>query len=341
MNDLLRRMLFLPPQSSTEAAHIDQLHYFVIIITMAGAGFVFLLGIVFLIRYRARTQRYSPDETTTPQGFPRWLEVGMAVSLLGLFVLWWVIGFMQYVRIRTPPPDTMDVYVTAKQWMWKFAYPDGRHTLATLYVPSGRPIKLIMTSRDVIHSFFVPDFRLKQDVLPGRYTTLWFQARQPGRHDILCAEFCGTSHSTMRAQVVVLSPTDYARWLSGAQPGSADGAATQSSLVKAGEAASAQQGCLRCHTLDGSPHIGPTWAGMYMSTVPLQDGGKAVADEAFITESMMDPRAKVHTGFAPVMPSYKGLISPADTAAIVELIKSLRGVPGRATTPPPEKGKKP
>src|SRR5262249_27360065 len=160
--------------------------------------------------------------------------------------------------IRTPPADTYDVYVTAKQWMWQFAYQEGNHSIAQLYVPVGRPVNLIMTSRDVIHSFYVPDFRLKQDVIPGRYTTLWFEGKKPGRHDVFCAEFCGTNHSTMRAEVIALAPEDFARWLEGSRDTSTPapyyrepavalqlGPSQPSSLARLGEQVAAQQGCLR------------------------------------------------------------------------------------------------
>ena len=366
VNELFRRLLFLPPQSSTMAADIDHLHYFVISTTMAGASLVGLLALYWVVKYRVRGElevRARPAPTT-----PAWFELMLGGGLLGLFCLWWVIGFMQYVRLRVPPKNTLDVYVTAKQWMWKFAYPGGQSSIATIYVPTGRPIKLLLTSRDVIHSFFVPDFRIKQDALPGRYTTAWFEVSEPGTHQVLCAEYCGTGHSIMRGQVVALDPSDYARWLAagninqnigdlGEQPraplGQTGGVPLASSpdiepaseeefppaqllnLVRVGTEAAAQQGCLRCHTLDGTPHIGPTWAGLYRSRVPLTSGGTVVADEAYLTESMMDPLAKIHAGYAPVMPSYHGLLSPAETGAMIELIKSLRDVPGR-TTPPVE-----
>jgi cytochrome c oxidase subunit 2 len=228
--------------------------------------------------------------------------------------------------------------------MWEFAYPEGARSIAALYVPAGQPIKLIMTARDVIHSFYVPDFRIKQDVIPGRYTTVWFQSNQIGKHPILCAEYCGAGHSTMRGEVVVLEPADYARWLEGlperrpapplayVEPAVIDDFAVQQKLdlVRIGERAAAEHGCLRCHTLDGTPHIGPTWAGLYLKHVRFADGSTAVADEGYLTESMMDPAAKQVAGFALVMPSYFGLIRPAETAGIVELIRSLRDVPAQA-----------
>jgi cytochrome c oxidase subunit 2 len=347
MNELFRRILFLPPQSSTVARQIDFLHYSVISATMAGAVVITLVGLVFTVRYRARGELRREDPGPPP---PRWLELSVVAFLLGLFCLWWLIGFLQYVRIRVPPDGAMTVYVTAKQWMWKFAYPDGESGVATLYVPTGRPVRLLLTSRDVIHSFYVPDFRLKYDVLPGRYTTLWFEVPAPGTHLILCAEYCGAGHSMMRGQVVALAPEDYARWRAAARkngeppdrislPGPPPGApltideiapAAPLSMVRVGEEVAAQQGCLRCHTLDGSPHIGPSWAGIYGAPVPLAGGGSVVADEAYLTESMMDPLARIRAGYQPVMPSYHGLITPAEVAAIVQLIKSL-GPPA----PPP------
>jgi len=269
------------------------------------------------------------------------LELTVVFGLFGLFICWWLIGFRQFVHLRVAPPDSMIVYVTAKQWMWKFAYPAGNHSLSILYVPTGRPVQLVMTSRDVIHSFYVPDFRVKEDVLPGRYTTLWFQVKEPGTHQVLCTQYCGTGHSTMRGEVVALDPTDYARWLASGpdrprlagprdvEPASVDQAPPPEPLrlARMGERAAAEHGCMRCHTVDGTPHIGPTWAGLYRSEVPLDNGRTVVADEAYLTESMMDPLAKIHRGFTPVMPSYLGLLGPEDAASIIEYMKTLRDSP--------------
>jgi len=351
MNGFLRQILFLPPQQSTIAYDLDWLHYLVILTTMAGAVLVTLFGGYYVVRYRRRLP--EPDRPNVDAGArPHFLyKLGALVILATLFLVFWIIGVGQYMRIRVAPADSMVVYVTAKKWMWKFAYPEGARAIGTLYVPTGRPVELVMTSRDVIHSFFVPSFRIKQDVLPGRYTTLWFQAIEPGSYQILCAEYCGTGHSTMRGEVVALDPSDYARWLGGAAPAGPDieapryeepalgnpGAASPRSplvLARVGERVAAEHGCLRCHTLDGSPHIGPTWAGLYRSIVPLERGGDVVADEAYLTESIMDPAAKIHRGFQPVMPSYLGRLDAPETAAIVELIRDLRDVrpePGALT----------
>lgn len=339
MNELLRQILFLPPQASTVAASVDGLHYFVILITMAGAALVTLASGYFVVRYRRRKGIARPhgDAESRP---PLVIEIGALAGLFAIFLLWWVIGARMFVGLRVAPEGSMDVYVTAKQWMWKFAYPQGNRSLAVLYVPARRPVKLIMTSRDVIHSFYVPDFRIKQDVLPGRYTTVWFEAKAPGTYPILCTEYCGAGHSTMRGEVVALEPADFDRWLAGddlaaalpgpvySPPGMGKSAAPEAplDLVRQGERSSAEQGCLRCHTLNGEPHIGPTWAGLYGAEVPIEGGTSALVDEAYITESMMDPLAKLHRGYQGVMPSYVGRIRPAETAAIIALIKSLRYV---------------
>jgi cytochrome c oxidase subunit 2 len=334
VNELLRRVLHLPAQSSSVAGDIDALHYTVILATMAGVTLAAVVAGVFLVRYRRR----STAIPLTPQVIaPLWLEVVVYGGLLVLFCAWWVVGFAQYREIETAPADAIPIYVTAKQWMWKFAYPEGPTSQDALIVPVGRPVKLIMTSRDVIHSFFVPDFRLKQDVVPGRAETLWFEATEPGSHEVLCTQYCGLRHSMMRSQVIALSGADYARWLDAARaplelPGAkGDG----QGLAEDGHATAAERGCLRCHTTDGSPFIGPTWAHAFGQLRHTADGRDVVIDEAYLTESMMDPQAVIAAGFPPVMPSYQGVLTPAEVSALVEYIRSLRDVqPARAVPPP-------
>lgn len=319
MNDLLRRLLFLPPQASSAARHIDYLHYAVIGATMAGASGVFMLALYFMIRYRRR----GLSEVTPRVRMPVILEAALIGGTLALFLLFWVVGYRQYVRLETPPGDAIEVYVTGKQWMWKFAYPNGRQSLGVLTVPLGRPVRLIMTSRDVIHSFFVPAFRLKQDVLPGRYVSLWFTATEPGTWDVFCAEYCGLSHSRMRASVHVVSAADYAQWLDTAEPG--DGVAIEASgehaetrMARYGHEVAIRRGCLACHTVDGQRHIGPSWRGLFGAMVPLADGRSVVADESYLTRSMMDPTVDVVSSFAPVMPTYLGVLEAPEAAALVE-----------------------
>ena len=347
MNEMLRKLLFLPEQASTVAKGIDWLHYFVIITTMAGAVGVALAMLYFTVRYRegARNGKdQPPDERAghTRGGLSMGFELSVFGGLLALFVLWWVIGFRQYVRIAEPPPNSMTIYVTGKQWMWSFAYPNGAGSNGVLYVPVGRPVKLVMTSRDVIHSFFVPPFRVKQDVVPGRSTTMWFEVKHAGRYPVYCAEYCGTGHSTMRAEVVALDDAEYEHTLDGldrlaiagpvmtAAPVPGEAAPKEPlSLAVMGQRVAAKAGCFRCHTPDGTPHIGPTWAGLYGAVIPLEKGGSVIADDQYLTASMMDPAAQLHLGFKAVMPSYQGLLTAPEVGAVVEYIRSLRDVPRR------------
>jgi cytochrome c oxidase subunit 2 len=343
MNELLRRLLFLPPQASSLAKEVDYLHYSIILVTLAGSAVVAAFAIGLSVRYRRRPIAEGAPELAPqrPPGLPYWFELGAVFGLLALFVGWWVIGFRQYVKLQTPPLDALNIQVIAKQWMWSFAYPNGAASNAVLYVPASQPVKLILTSRDVIHSFYVPAFRIKQDAVPGQSTSVWFQADRVGTYSVFCAEYCGTEHSTMRAQVVVLEGEDYARRLErlpplelpgpvSAEPGGLARPRPQPvSLARMGEAVAARRGCLRCHTLDGTPHIGPTWAHLYQSQVPLEGGTSVMADEAYLTESMMDPRLKVRLGFPPLMPSYQGQLDAAEVGALVELIRGLRD-----TSPP-------
>jgi cytochrome c oxidase subunit II len=316
MNPLFLGLLNLPPEASSYAASVDLLHLLVISTTMLGATVVFVLALYYLARYRRRV----PGETTQRTALPVPQEVGMIGGILGLFLAFWVVGTLEYDRMLTPPPGSMVVYVTAKQWMWEFAYPDGRSSMDVLTVPLGRPVELVMTSRDVIHSFYVPAFRMKHDVVPGRYYTTWFAATAVGSFPIECAEYCGVSHSRMAGQVRVLSVDDYARWLEGEPPPGAD-------LVTDGRDVATRRGCLNCHTLDGQPHVGPTWAGLYGSPVRLEDGRTVVADDAYLTRSMMDPQADVVAGFKPVMPTYRGILPEPEVAALVELLRSLKSSP--------------
>lgn len=335
--ELLRDLLMLPPGGSTVADDIDLFHAFIIGTSMLGAVVVALVALEYLRRYRARGRpRTSP---IARWGFPLWAELGLIGGVAVLFLGSWFVGVRQYDHMRDPPSNSMQIYVVAKQWMFKFAYPNGRTTADVLYVPAGRPVTLVMTSRDVIHSFFVPGFRIKYDVLPDRYTMMWFQAPKPGDYQILCTEFCGTGHSTMRGTVRVLDPVAYQKWLAGDTVPDTESfldpdplhefrarmrPAPDIELSERGRDYAATKGCLRCHTTDGSPHIGPSFAGLYGREVALADGTTVAADEAYLTRSMMDPEADHVAGYSLVMPSYRGRLEPAEAASIVELIKSLR-----------------
>jgi cytochrome c oxidase subunit 2 len=309
--ELMRRLLMLPPQASSVAPEFDLLHFAVIGSAIIGSIGVSIATAYFFFVYRERPgqrRRYVRNREHVR------FELVAAGGTLALFLAFWVVGFRQYTQLRDPPPGAMRVYVVAKQWMWEFAYPNGMTAQEDLRVPVDQPIEVVLTSRDVLHSFYVPAFRLKQDVIPGRMVSMWFTATRPGRYDILCAEYCGNGHSRMRGSVIVMSEEDYARWASGT---------TSGDLAGAGLRIAAERGCLRCHTVDGTPHIGPTWYGLYGSQVPVEGGGTVRADDAYLTESMMDPTAKVHAGFVPIMPSYLGQLSGPEAAALVEYIRSL------------------
>lgn len=316
MNELIRRLLFLPPQASTFARGIDQLHFFVISVTMLSATLIAFIAVYFTWRYRAN----RPAETDATRANPtttRRFEAVLTAATLLLFLGLWVVGFRQYAAMTEPPPDALVVYVTGKQWMWKFAHEEGPSEVGVLTVPSHRPIKVVMTSRDVIHSFYVPAFRIKQDVIPGRYVTAWFEANAEGSFDIFCAEYCGTEHSTMLAKINVLSPADYAAWLAGARR------TDPLSLVEQGQRVAAKQQCLGCHTIDGKAHVGPTWRGLYGAEVKLTDGRTVVADEGYLTRSMMLPNEDMVAGYQTRMPSYFGRLDAGETAALVAFIRAL------------------
>jgi cytochrome c oxidase subunit 2 len=331
MNELLRQLLFLPDQASTFARRVDFLHYFVILTTLVMSTLVGMTAIYFFIRYRRRFEgQRTPHVETRPSHEALFIGVPLAT-----FLLWFAIGYTDYVHGQgAPPPNAMDVYVMAKQWMWEFAYPEGPNSISTLRVPLGRPVRVLITSRDVVHSFYVPAFRLKMDALPGRYTEAWFEATQEGRFEIFCAEYCGGGHSTMRAEIVVMKADEFDEWMHDSRRGLADrqdGLPTSreevspaANLITQGKSLAATYGCFKCHSVDGTQHIGPTWLDLYRRRTKLQDGTEIIADEAYLTESMMDPRAKLVAGYQNVMPSFQGRLAAPEVAALVEFIKTLR-----------------
>jgi cytochrome c oxidase subunit 2 len=230
--------------------------------------------------------------------------------------------------MRRRPAGAITVYVVAKQWMWKFSHENGALENNVLTIPVGQPVELLMSSRDVIHSFFLPAMRVKQDVLPGRFTTLWFTPTVPGRYPLFCAEYCGISHSAMLGEVHVLGIGEYQRFL-------ADSSGAQS-LAEVGRDAALKHACFACHTVDGQRHIGPSWSRLYGSVVTLSNGEQVTADAAYLTESMMDPAARVVAGYAPVMPTYFGSLDSSEAAAIVAYIRSLEQGPSTASVHLPE-----
>jgi cytochrome c oxidase subunit 2 len=292
------------------ANNVDALFIFLLIVTGMMTLLVFSCLLCFAARYRYRPNvRAEQIEGSTP------LELTWSIIPLGVFLVIFAWGAVVYFKERTPPRDSTEVYVVAKQWMWKLEHAEGQREINELHVPVGRDVKLIMTSQDVIHSFFVPAFRIKQDVVPGRYTTTWFRATKPGTYHLFCAEYCGTQHSGMIGSVVVLEPAQYETWMSGGSTGP---------LSATGEKVFAELGCATCHRSDAQGR-GPNLQGLFGKPVRLQDGRTLVADENYIRESILDPGAKIVNGYKPVMPTFQGLLSEEQLNALVAYLKSLSG----------------
>jgi len=277
---------------------------------------IFTMIVVFALRYHRR----HGVEAEQIEGSTA-LEITWSVIPLGIFMVIFAWGAVIYFKERTPPRGATEVYVVAKQWMWKLEHEEGQREINQLHIPVGRDVKLIMTSQDVIHSFYIPAFRIKQDVLPGRYTTLWFRATKPGVYHLFCAEYCGTQHSGMIGQIVVMEPAQYEAWLGG---GAASG-----SLASNGQSIFQQLGCPTCHRSDVQGR-GPNLVGVFGKPVLLEDGRTVIADENYVRESILSPSAKVVNGFKPIMPVFQGLVSEEQLNALVAYIKSLSPPPGTA-----------
>lgn len=314
MLEIINRYI-LPPVNSTFASDVDALFTFINVVSA-----ILLLGItVAIIYFAVKYKRKSEDDVTPVIKHNTALEVTWTVipMILILIVFFW--GFRGYVEMRTPPSNSYEVYVTANSFFWQFTHPNGVQTTNELHVPSGRPVKLIMQSRDVIHSFFVPDFRVKQDVLPGRYTTAWFQTKYAGESIVFCTEYCGSGHSAMLATVIAMEPDDFNAWLADAKAESE----RELPLAELGRTLYQSQGCFGCHSLDGATGIGPTFQGLYGATRNFTDGTSAVADEEYLRESIYQPAAKIVQGYNNVMLSYQGILDEQQVTALIEFIKEL------------------
>jgi cytochrome c oxidase subunit 2 len=304
-----------PARASTGAGNVDALYIFLILLSGFMSIAIFTMIIVFALRYRRQPGRVAEQiEGSTA------LEITWSVVPLGIFMIIFVWGAFIFFQERTPPRDATEIYVVAKQWMWKLEHVEGQREINELHVPVGRDVKMIMTSQDVIHSFYVPAFRIKQDVLPGRYTTAWFRATKPGVYHLFCAEYCGSQHSGMIGQVVVMEPAQYQAWLSGGN--------TSGSLASNGESIFQQLGCVTCHRSDTQGR-GPNLVGIFGKPVLLEDGRTVVADENYVRESILSPSAKVVKGFKPIMPVFQGLVSEEQLTELVAYVKSL-SAPGAA-----------
>ena len=314
-----------PQRASSFAGSVDSLFLYLLLVSVFFSALITVVILYSFVKYRRRKKT----------------EIGAAIlGNMKLETVWTVVPFLLamvmfgwgasiYINMRRAPQETLDIYVIAKQWMWKLQQPDGRREINELHIPAGRNVRLIMASEDVIHDFFVPAFRVKQDVVPGRYTTMWFRATRPGRYHFFCAQYCGTNHAAMGGWVIVMEPADYEAWLGGASG--------ESYPVAAGGKLFQQLACISCHTGQAQGR-GPSLNGLFGAKVTLGDGQTVLADESYLRESILDPKAKIVAGYQPLMPAFRGLVTEEQVLDLIAYIKSVQTPAGAA--PPAQPGKR-
>jgi len=319
-----------PEQASTIAPEVDHLLYYLLTVAVFFTLLIFGAIFYFAIRFRRRSERELPR--VIHGGIT--LEIVWSVIPFGLTMVMFTWGASIFFKESRPPADALQIYAVGKQWMWKLQHLEGQREINELHIPMGRPIRLTMTSEDVIHSFFVPAFRTKEDVVPGRYSTTWFQPTKAGKYHLFCAEYCGTNHSRMIGWVYVMEPRDYETWLNGGAP--------SGSLADEGAKLFESLACSNCHKPEGSGRC-PTLVGLYGSNVQISTGAFVKADEAYIRESILQPTAKIVAGYQPLMPTFQGLVTEEGVLELVEYIKSLGarpGAPAGSTMPVPAPNKR-
>jgi len=304
---------FLPPQGTAIAAEYDNLYAFIVWASAISCAILIGGMVYFAVKYKRRSNN---DKTAyiTHNGFLEFLW-SFIPFIIFMIVFGW--GWTIYNKMRTFPADSLEVHVIGHQWAWDFAYKSGKVSLNEFYVPVGQPIKLIMTSKDVIHSFFIPSMRLKQDVVPGRYTVLGFTAEKTGDYQIFCSQYCGAAHSNMMAKMHVVSQEEYEKFLQENDDGL--------TLAQKGEKLYNGKGCVACHSIDGSIKVGPSWKGAWGSTREMTDGRKMLYDENYFKNCVLNPSSKTVKGYpAGVMPSFQGQLKEEDILALIEFVKSLK-----------------
>ena len=322
----------VPDSASTFSWKVDALYFYLSGVTLFFTLLISAVLIFFVIRYRRRT----PYEIPRPIAGSHKLETLWTIIPFVIAMTMFAWGARLYFEQYKPPQNAIEVYVVGKQWMWKLQHATGQREINELHVPVGRKIKLIMTSEDVIHDFFVPAFRTKTDVVPGRYTTLWFEATKPGKYHLFCAEYCGMNHSGMTGSVIVMEPREFDNWLSG-NTGSTTPAVAGQQLFQT-------LGCVSCHGANGEGGRGPTLAGLFRREQQLEGGQKVIADEAYIKESITNPQAKIVAGFGPIMPTFQGQVTEDQLIQLIAFIKSLPGgaaTPGASPAATPTEGRAP
>jgi cytochrome c oxidase subunit 2 len=309
-----------PEQASNFAAEVDYLYLFMIAVTVVFTLGIFAAVFYFAIRYRRRSETEIPVAIHGSM----LLEIAWSVIPFGITMVMFGWGASIFFKESRPPDNATQIYIVAKQWMWKLQHPEGQREINELHIPVGRPVKFTMTSEDVIHSFFIPAFRTKQDVVPGRYSTVWLTPTKPGKYHLFCAEYCGTKHSGMIGWVYVMEQNQYQEWL--------NGGASMGSMSEKGGKLFDDLACSNCHKQDGSGRC-PSLVGLYRKHVQLADGRVITADEAYLRESILQPSAKVVAGFQPLMPTFQGLVNEEGVVQLIEYIKSLSPMPGTGAAP--------
>jgi len=310
----IEQSFWLPPPASTTSAIVDNLFYILLGVSIFFFTLIIVLMTVFVILFRRREgvePSPSPSHNTTLE----LIWTGIPI-LIVIFVFYeGVTGFMQ---MRIAPHQAYEIGVVARQWLWMFEYPNG-HKDEQLHVPVDQPVRLVMRSEDVIHGFYVPDFRVQMDVVPGRYTTTWFRAKEPGEHDLFCAQYCGTNHSDMFTKVIVHPPGEFEKWLA-----EAGNLFKNLSPAEAGKQLYMRRGCTQCHSTDGTAGTGPSFKGIFGHNVYLEGGTSVMVDENYVRESILEPEAKIVQGYKPVMPTYKGILSDQEITDLIAFIRSLK-----------------
>ncbi|WP_373047091.1 cytochrome c oxidase subunit II [Vulgatibacter sp.] len=304
--------ILFPPQASTFAQDVDALYYFIHYLSV-----FFWVGIVAAIVYFVWRYKRGHREGVGPShNLPMELTWSIIPLILVIAVFLW--GFKGFMGMSRAPSGAEQIQVTGKKWLWNFEYPNGQQAIGELHVEVNKPYKLIMTSEDVIHSFFVPSFRNKMDVVPGRITTFWFEPTMVGEQQVFCTEYCGDGHSDMLAKIVVHTPEDYAKWVEENQKED-----TTTPLPELGEKLYTSKACFTCHSTDGSVKVGPTFQGLFGKQEQLTTGQTVPVDEEYLRESILQPNAKVVQGYQPVMPTYQGQLSDREVSGLIEYIKTL------------------
>src|ERR1700760_1611828 len=299
-----------PPEASKIAPQMDALYFFMVLVSLIGLTIVIILVTSFSIMYSKKRHPVPVQIEGSTM-----LEATWTIIPLGLFLIMFVWGALIYFRVYTPPANAMNIYVVGKQWMWKAEHPGGQHEINALHIPTGQPIQLTLISQDVFHSFSIPAFRVKREAIPGRYTSVWFEATTPGTYHLFCTQYCGTNHSVMIGEITAMSPTDYKKWTQESTSGM--------SPAQNGERLFASMGCNACHSGTAAAR-GPSLAGVYGSKLQLTNGSQVLVNDAYLRDAILNPSQHITAGYAPIMPTYQGQISEDGLIDLVEYIKSMQ-----------------